>query len=670
KTDEARITSPLQHANIVSIYEFDQVDGQYYLAMEHVHGRDLQRVMARANKLGRTIPDDLALYVTGEVCKALWYAYNARDNHGNPLRIIHRDVSPSNILISFDGEVKVTDFGVAKAANSTREASGGLKGKLGYMAPEQVKGGEVDHRSDLFALGIILFESLTLKRLFMGRTDLQTLINVRDADVEKRLARHPEIAAPVAEILRKALARVPDKRFRNATELLNAIQDCLFQRNRRVGPEHVAGLMHDLFAEEAEQEILPLEIEEVTEVGRSLGGSPATALPAPPRTGQTPTPKAPDPSESTPPPADQTPPAPADGRPPAPTPRRQAAPAPPTDESIPLDESAEPPQGTTRATRISPMESSFAIRDATGKVFGPVSFANFLSLVKSRAISEDEMCSMNGGEWIRVGEVAAIRAEISETRAEDARRSVLFEGAVERRLLIRVVCDVTREKRLTGLLQFRQGSRHKQVYFRDGRVRFIRSNLRDELIGEFLRRKGLVSEDQLASALASPDDSQAKRIGDSLLAKGVLKPHELADLLQEQFRRRFLDLFQWDGGWYGFFEGASPPRGCVSSDLDAISTLAEAVRTLYPPDLCRAWLSDYLTRRLVLVEAAKVPVSDLMLVPKELRVVNLIDQHPSVTHLLRTVPQTQEWQAIVYRMVFLLIQCGTYQFRGLAGAYR
>jgi len=631
-TSEAQITSPLQHANIVSIYEFDQVDGQYYLAMEYVHGRDLQRVMARANKLGRSIPTDVALYIVGEVCKALWYAYNARDNFGNPLKIIHRDVSPSNILISFDGEVKVGDFGVAKAATtSSGEMGGGLKGKLGYLSPEQVLGREVDHRSDLFSLGIILFECLTLKRLFLGRTDLQTLINVRDADVEKRLARHPEIPVEVANILRKALAREPERRYRNATEFLGDIQDYLFQQGRRVGQESVSGMMHDLFEQEAEQEILPLEIEEVTEARRSVTGVMRAVK-------------------------DKV----AQGAPASAPQERQPAevrerPLPP-DEGTPLSQ-------VTRATRINPAEATFRIRDASGQIFGPVSFSNFLSLLKSRAISEDEMCSMNGGEWVRVGDITALQSAIGQVKAEEAGRHVLFEGALDRKDMVRIICDLSRTKQATGLLQLRQGTRQKQVFFRLGRVRHVRSNLRTELIGEVMRRRGLVSQEQIDKALAATGGEHPGRVGDILLSRGIVRPHELAELLQEQFRERFLEIFQWDSGWYAFIEGVEAPAGDTGGDLDPVPLLADAVRSVYPADLCRAWLADHVKRRLVKMETARVSVADLKLMPRELRIVNNLETSLSIEQLLRVLPQGAEWEAHVYRIVFLLTQCKIYQFR-------
>jgi serine/threonine-protein kinase len=642
-TDEARITAPLQHSNIVSIYEFDQVDGQYYLAMEFVNGRDLQRVMSRANKLGRAIPVEVALHIVGEVCKALWYAYNARDARGSPLRIIHRDVSPSNILISFDGEVKVTDFGVAKAANSTaREATGagGLKGKLGYMSPEQVLGRDVDHRSDIFSLGIVLFETLTLKRMFLGRTDLQTLMNVRDADVERRLGRHPEIPEVVADVIRKALAKAPEKRFRGANDFQSSIQDVLYERGKRVGQDTVAAFMRDMFAEEAEQEILPLEIEEVSEVRRSpleRIAEPAPEATEPPEPARPPTP----------------PPAAAGSK------RRQSEEMAP----LPLDEGGNAPPEETRSRKVAPLDTAFRIRDSFGNVFGPVSLNNLLSLLASRAVTEDEFCQVNDGEWTRVGDVTALQGRI-EPPPPEVKKTPLFEGGIDRLATLRLLCDISRNKKLTGLLTFRHQSTQKEVYFRAGRPRFVFSNQRSELLGEYLVRQGRVSADQLADALRRVREVKGARIGDALIASGLVTAHQLADLLQAQFRDRFLDLFRWESGWYGFFEGAQGPKNAVPSELDPVAVMAEAVRTLYPVDVCRAWLADHLERRLGQVENARIQVQELHLHPRELRVVNLLESNDSVARLVKALPPTPESQAIAFRTVFLLIQCGIYVFKG------
>jgi len=656
---EAKITAPLQHANLVSIHEFNEVDGQYFLAMEYVHGRDLQKMMARANKMDQRVPQALALFIVGEVCKALRHAYNAKDPYGKKMRIIHRDVSPSNILISYDGDVKVTDFGVAKATTSKDNQGGVLKGKLGYMSPEQVLGRELDQRSDLFSLGIILFECLTLKRLFLGRTDLQTLINVRDADIERRLTRHPEIEEPVADILRKALEKDADKRYEDATEMLADLEDQLFATGKRVGPDMLSALMRELFSEEAGADILPLDVEELSEV---RAGWDDTV----PEKAETDSKKRKKKKETT----DQmTMTEPAGETDPEPDPVFD--PGLPQDTNgpeqesvsdfaeIPLDESRDP-GAETRTTRILPQRSTFQLKDVEGNIFGPVSFANFLSLIKSRAVSEDEFCSVNEGPWIRVKEVAAVQEHLEKRDGEYSGMGLLYEGTIERQSLIHLVFDLCRNKNLTGALLLRKGASQKEMFFKNGRPKLIFSNIRTELLGEFLVKQGIVSREQVNEALLKGKDV-GYRLGDSLVAQGMVQVHIMAQLQLDQFTDRFLEVFRWERGWYGVFEQATPPFDAVSYDVDPLPVLAEAARNVYSVDEIRSYLAQYAQMKLVRLEGSKASVNDLKLLPKELRVVNLIESNSNLTDLTRAVPGQNE--ALVYRVVFILIQTEIYQFK-------
>lgn len=639
--DEAKITAPLQHANVVTIHEFDQVDGQYYLAMEYVHGRDLQQVMARANRLGQQIPTSIALYVVGEVCKALWYAYNARDPFGNALRIIHRDVSPSNILVSYDGEVKVTDFGVARAATSRESGGSVLKGKLGYMSPEQVLGRDLDHRSDLFSLGIILFECLTLKRLFLGRTDLQTLINIRDADVDRRLARHPEIPEPVQAILRKALAREPERRYVNAQAFLAEIQDHLFGTGKRVGSDSVAALMHDLFTEEAEAEILPLDIEELSEVRLTRTGQIRVASPSAA-------------------PATEDAALPAEGERDVEPPRQEEA------AILPREGNGASLEVTKPSSRVIPSRSIFYLQDGEGGRFGPVTFANLLSLIKSHAVGEDELCSMDGGPWVKLRDIAAVHEQFRADREGTERRKVLVEGTIQPENLVNLLFDVSRKKRLSGVLVFKAGSSQKEVFFRDGRPRHISSIVRQELLGEFLVRRGLVTREQIEEAIRTASGDKF-RLGDALMAKGFVSAHDLAQLIEWQFRERFLDLFRWNRGWYGVFERAEPPPGTVALDLDPMPALAEAVRSVVPIDVIRSVLDDKRDHRLVRSESPRVQVGEFRLLPKEMRIVHVLESHPSLSEVLDHLPQRPDVQETAWRVVYLLLQTEVYRFRSQKG---
>jgi serine/threonine protein kinase len=250
---EARLSARLNHANIVQVFELGDVDGEFYLAMEYVRGRDLVNVV-RAQLLKGLPPPGMGAFVARELCRALAYAHALTDDSGTPLRLIHRDVSPSNVMISFDGAVKLLDFGIAKAlaeANENRTVTGTLKGKFGYMSPEQVEGKEVDHRSDLFAAGVVLHEILTGKRLFKGGSDLQTIAMVRDARVEPPSLFNPAVPRELDDVCLKALARVPDDRWSGCDEMAVALDEVV--HSLKWGPERLAAMQRDLFPDEPSQ---------------------------------------------------------------------------------------------------------------------------------------------------------------------------------------------------------------------------------------------------------------------------------------------------------------------------------------------------------------------------------------------------------------------------------
>ncbi len=247
---EARLSARLNHANIVQVFELGDVDGEFYLAMEYVRGRDLVNLV-RAQLFKGVPPPGLGAFVVREVCRALAYAHALADDNGTPLRLIHRDVSPSNVMISVDGAVKLLDFGIAKAlaeANENRTVTGTLKGKFGYMSPEQVEGKEVDHRSDLFAAGVCLHEVLTGKRLFKGASDLQTIAMVRDAKVEPPSLFNPAVPPELDAVVLKALARAPDERWRSCDEMAVALDEVV--HSLKWGAERLATLQRDLFPDE------------------------------------------------------------------------------------------------------------------------------------------------------------------------------------------------------------------------------------------------------------------------------------------------------------------------------------------------------------------------------------------------------------------------------------
>jgi serine/threonine protein kinase/TolB-like protein len=219
---EARLAGRLHHPAIVPVIDVDEVDGEYFLAMEYIDGFDLGRVLARCRDLKRPLPPALAVHIAAELAGALAYAHALPDDDGHPLNVVHRDVSPSNIMLSRLGEVKLTDFGIAKLGNAPRDErtrTGTLKGKIGYMSPEQASGAVVDKRSDIFSLGIVLWECLTLERLFHGGDDLETLRQVREAKVTAPSSVRPEIDPALDAVVLRMLARSAEARYQSCDEV-------------------------------------------------------------------------------------------------------------------------------------------------------------------------------------------------------------------------------------------------------------------------------------------------------------------------------------------------------------------------------------------------------------------------------------------------------------------
>ncbi len=243
--DEARLSLHLQHANIVQVFDIGHTDETYFIVMEFVEGVDLKRLLEWRRKIGRPLTIGQTIYIVMEACKGLAYAHEAvHPETGRPLGIVHRDVSPPNVLLSRNGEIKMTDFGLAKAAVQVETTDPGVvKGKMSYLSPEAARGTEVDRRADIFAVGILMYEMLTGKRLFYGESDYQTVELVRGAKIPPIAAQNPEVEPELEEIVRKALARRPDDRFQSATDLQDALAQYLFSRGLKMIQRDISDLV-------------------------------------------------------------------------------------------------------------------------------------------------------------------------------------------------------------------------------------------------------------------------------------------------------------------------------------------------------------------------------------------------------------------------------------------
>jgi serine/threonine-protein kinase len=273
--DEARIAARLNHPNIVSIFDLGAQDDSFFIAMEFIHGEDIRRVWKHADKIGKPIPLALICRMIIDACAGLDYAHKKTDQSGRPLNIVHRDISPQNILVSFEGGVKVVDFGIAKAADqATVTKSGVLKGKYSYMSPEQAGGQQIDCRTDIFALGVVLYELLTGTRLFKRATDIQTLNAVSECKVAPPSEISGRIPPDLDAIVMKALAKDRKDRFSEARQLGAALESWLLANKIPSSSAALAEFMHDIYAErlarEQEEGRLLIETAE-SAVGADLG---------------------------------------------------------------------------------------------------------------------------------------------------------------------------------------------------------------------------------------------------------------------------------------------------------------------------------------------------------------------------------------------------------------
>lgn len=260
--DEARIAIHLRHSNIAQIYELNEIGKSLFIAMEYVQGRDLRALINRMRFLGREIPLPLIVYIISRACDGLDYAHRKRDDLSmRDLNIVHRDVSPQNVILSYEGEVKIIDFGIAKAsAKRTHTQAGILKGKFGYMAPEQVMGHDIDRRADIFCTGILSYELLTRERLFAGSNELSTLRRIRQREITPPTIVNPNIPKPIEEMVLKALSLDPDDRFHYASDFGDALQKALVASGETpCSSRHLRTFMQEVFGKDLSEDLMRLE---------------------------------------------------------------------------------------------------------------------------------------------------------------------------------------------------------------------------------------------------------------------------------------------------------------------------------------------------------------------------------------------------------------------------
>jgi len=248
--DEARIAAMLQHPNVAQVLDLGEDEGEYFIAMEYLHGEHLGAVSVRAMRELGQLPLSIAASIVMDAAEGLHHAHEAKDKNGQALALVHRDVSPQNVFVTYDGQVKLTDFGIAKAANRiTHTDTGGTKGKVSYMAPEQALGRPLDRRTDVFALGIVLWEITTGRRLFRAETDAQTLMRITSGRVPTPSSVMADYPPELEQIVMRALEIRAERRYPSAAVMARDLERWLATGARAVRSSDLSSLMHRLFAD-------------------------------------------------------------------------------------------------------------------------------------------------------------------------------------------------------------------------------------------------------------------------------------------------------------------------------------------------------------------------------------------------------------------------------------
>jgi serine/threonine-protein kinase len=253
--NEAKLAAQLNHPNIVQIYDLGKISDTYFIAMEYIFGRDMRRIIPKADAMGIPFPMVYALKIASSVCEGLFYAHQKTDIYGNALNIVHRDVTPENIFVSFDGTVKILDFGIAKAANQIEQTRAGeIKGKLSYMSPEQCMGKPLDHRSDIFSLGVVLYEWVTGFKLFTGDSEVAILKSITEGKIYAPSYFKADIPEAVERILMKALDKDRELRYQTAWDMQYDVDQFLSQYEFTPSNIHLSNFLKQLFSDELEEE--------------------------------------------------------------------------------------------------------------------------------------------------------------------------------------------------------------------------------------------------------------------------------------------------------------------------------------------------------------------------------------------------------------------------------
>ncbi|MBA3457548.1 MAG: protein kinase [Deltaproteobacteria bacterium] len=689
--DEAKLTAKLVHPKIAQTFELGKVDDQLFITMEYIDGIDVLALLREFASRRRRVEPQLAAWIAHETLDALDYAHNVKGEDNKPMGIVHRDISPSNVLLSLRGDVKLVDFGIARAKDPDRahkSKSGTLKGKYGYMSPEQVIEQNLDGRSDVFSVGVVLAELLTGRRLFAAANELDVLLMVRDAKLGRFEKYGGDIDVGLQEIVRKSLKKSVEERYQSAAQFRDAINEWLFQNRHRVTPKVVADVVADLrdaVLERRHKQEAPPSAAEVA-VGRSPsedaapmiiveGGdsNPVIQMSYEPAAGDevpntnrpisvtdlAATAQAAVSRTMTPSRRAET----VAGRP-----RPASVQVPSTVPAIGTNTGAAPPRTTTppagRRSGSFDVDLSF-LEESAGVIEGPI--ADTISA----AVEAITLPDLNEDSQMRsfddmTEEPAARSRDIPVLSHEEAMRkrpptppalgditeppddAGEFHITSPLRVLFRLMTA-----RATGLLVVAIGGIKKEIYVRDGQPEYVSSNVASELFGNYLVAKAVLSEGELAMALAVMPHYGGK-LGDTLVGLGLLKPLEVFRHLTRQVRSKIIDVCTWNKGGFGWYAGRENPREAFPLDFNAFEILGAGALAL-SDDHIESWIAKNGSLKLRASRTRRVG-PERFEVKGLVQLCDLLDGKRSVADLVEAEPERTE-RLKIGRMLCLLEAC-------------
>jgi serine/threonine-protein kinase len=575
--DEARICAALTHPNIVQVVDFGESDGNLFMAMEYVDGISCAKLLRAVAARGERFPLASALFIAHEVLRALTFAHEALDELGRPLRIVHRDVSPGNILIGRAGEVKLTDFGIVRSSFIDRRTyPGELKGKMGYMSPEQVIGGELDARSDLFTVGIVLAEMLLCRPLFPGRNELDILSRIFEADLRVLERYGSQLTPELLTALRTALSREPNARFQSARDFAEALRAVARQAGASLDEGDLAPWLANLGI-----------------LASRSGVREAVSVPNPPRS---------------------TRPAPRPVLPPSGTVRAVRRPLARTEPPPSSSHFATAPASSHLAARPG---ARFKIQTGSGNVIGPLTSAQLFELIATGRVTRGTLVSADGVHFHAAAEDALLGRLINRPAFdflhEDTSR-IAWQRRIQRDTLPAQLYELV-ARRDTGLMVLKGERQQKNVYFSAGVPSFITSNDRSELLGARLVAAGIVPKAAIDACLALRDGPE--RLGETLIHHGYLRPTTLLRALIEQLEQRFTEIGSWTHGHVCFYRGEQSGEEQLKPHTTGAALVTRLVREGYTGAELAELLGDVRGETLVQAVDGPIAVADLGLTNAE-----------------------------------------------------